>query len=104
MSNFSIPARRFGLPEFSLIGVTMIWGCTFLIVKNAVATDGALGFVGLRFGVAAVLMGVIFYRSLLGFTKAEVLAGFAIGASIFAGYSLQTYGLSYISSSKSAFI
>lgn len=49
-------------------------------------------------------MGLIFYRSLLGFTKAEVLAGCAIGASIFAGYSLQTYGLSYISSSKSAFI
>jgi len=56
MSDFTIPTRRFGLPELSLIGVTMIWGCTFLIVKNAVTADGALGFVGIRFGAAAVLM------------------------------------------------
>lgn len=104
MSQSSTLVRRFGLPELSLVGVTMIWGCTFLIVKSAVTADGALGFVGLRFGAAAVLVALIFHKSLLGFTKAEILAGCAIGASICAGYSLQTHGLSYISSSKSAFI
>lgn len=104
MLKSSTNARPFGLPELSLVVVTMIWGCTFLIVKNAVTAGEALAFVGLRFGVAAVLIALTFHKSLRGFTKAEALAGCAIGASIFAGYSLQTYGLSYISSSKSAFI
>lgn len=104
MTEASTNARPLGLPELSLVGVTMIWGCTFLIVKNAVTAGEALAFVGLRFGVAAVLIALIFHKSLRGFTMAEALAGCAIGASIFAGYSLQTYGLSYISNSKSAFI
>lgn len=92
------------LPELSLIVVTMIWGATFLIVKNAIDGHGAVGFVGMRFGIAALLAALIFSSKLRGLSMREAMVGLAIGSSIFAGYSLQTYGLHYISSSKSAFI
>lgn len=92
------------LPELSLIVVTMIWGATFLIVKNAIEGHGAVGFVGVRFGIAALLAALIFSSKLRGLSMREAMVGLAIGSSIFAGYSLQTYGLHYISSSKSAFI
>ncbi|MFL9925192.1 DMT family transporter [Herbaspirillum lusitanum] len=97
-------APAIGAPELALITITCMWGATFLIVHNAVAASGALLFVGMRFGVAALLPGLIFFRQVRGLTRAELAAGALIGVSIFGGYSLQTYGLMSISSSRSAFI
>lgn len=90
--------------ELSLVIVTMIWGGTFLIVQTAVHTAGPLAFVGTRFAIAAIIAALLSRRHLRGFTTLEIGAGVAIGACIFAGYSLQTLGLQYITSSKSAFI
>lgn len=90
--------------ELSLVIVTMIWGCTFLIVHTAVHTAGPLAFVGTRFAIAATIAALLSRRHLRGLTSLEWRAGVMIGASIFAGYSLQTWGLQYITSSKSAFI
>jgi len=61
-------------------------------------------FVGARFLVAALLSIAVFHRVLPGLTWREFGAGAVIGAAIFAGYGLQTYGLQTIPSSSSAFI
>lgn len=98
------PAPVFGLPEIALICVTFIWGGTFLVVHNAVAESGPLGFVGIRFAVAASIAAAFSYRHLRALSLFELRAGCLIGVSIFAGYSLQTLGLQSISGSKSAFI
>ena len=90
--------------EAVLIAVTMIWGATFLVVQNALSVSGPLFFVGLRFGTAALAMALIAAPVLRGLTWLEVKAGAMIGIAIFFGYTLQTYGLQYIPSSKSAFI
>ena len=42
--------------EWALVGVTMIWGTTFLIIRNALDVTGPLFFVGLRFGSAALAL------------------------------------------------
>lgn len=86
------------------MGVTLIWGATFLIVHMAVGSTGPLFFVGVRFVTAGVLSMIIFRRGLRGLTKMEVGAGSAIGVTIFLGYALQTYGLQFINSSTSAFL
>ncbi len=90
--------------EAVLVFITMIWGATFLVVQNALAVSGPLFFVGLRFGSAALVMALIAAPVLRGLTWAEVKAGVMIGLAIFLGYTLQTYGLQTIPSSKSAFI
>lgn len=95
---------RFNLEESALIFITMIWGATFLIIRYALEETGPLFFVGLRFASAALVMLPLSLPVLRGFTRREVLAGAAIGVSIFAGYALQTYGLQTITASKSAFI
>lgn len=87
-----------------LVGITMIWGATFLIVQIALSASGPLFFVGLRFGTAALVMAALAAPVLRGLTFAEVKAGTLIGICIFLGYTLQTYGLQTIPSSKSAFI
>lgn len=100
----SKPRFYFSRSEAVLIFVTMLWGATFLIVQNALAVSGPLFFVGLRFGTAAVMMALIAAPVLRGLTLAELKAGLLIGMAIFLGYTLQTYGLQSIPSSKSAFI
>ena len=92
------------LPELALIAITFIWGGTFLVVHNAVTANGPLAFVAARFAIAAAICSLICRRQLLKLTRAELVTGVAIGVSIFGGYTLQTYGLMFISSSKSAFI
>jgi len=54
--------------------------------------------------MAALAVALLSLRSLRGLTLTELKAGVAIGVAIAMGYSLQTWGLQSISSSKSAFI
>ena len=93
-----------GRPELALIGITLLWGGTFLIVHQAMRHSGPLFFVGLRFGTAALMALPFALPVLRGVTRREWLAGTMIGSSIFCGYTLQTWGLQTIPSSTSAFI
>ena len=90
--------------EWALIAITALWGGTFLVVHIAVTYSGPWFFVGLRFLVAGVISAVIFHKALSRMTRADVLAGAAIGVTIYLGYGLQTVGLQTIDSSMSAFI
>ncbi|PPG01339.1 EamA family transporter [Rathayibacter sp. AY1F4] len=95
---------RFTRPEWALIGITAIWGGTFLAVHIAMEHSGPLFFVGLRFAIAGLISAVVFHRSLRGMRRIDLAAGVAIGVMIFAGYGLQSYGLQTITSSTSAFL
>uniref|UniRef100_A0A8I0CYV1 DMT family transporter n=1 Tax=Pseudomonas tritici TaxID=2745518 RepID=A0A8I0CYV1_9PSED len=90
--------------EVILILITMFWGGTFLAVQYAVTLSDPFFFVGLRFATAAIAVALISLKTLRGLTLVELKAGVVIGISIAMGYSLQTWGLQTIPSSKSAFI
>lgn len=90
--------------EAILILITMFWGGTFLAVQYAVTLSDPFFFVGLRFATAALVVALFSLKTLRGLTMKELQAGVAIGVSIAMGYSLQTWGLQTIPSSKSAFI
>ncbi|WP_312981439.1 DMT family transporter [Atlantibacter sp.] len=90
--------------EALLILITLFWGGTFLAVQYAVTLSDPFFFVGLRFATAALAVGLLSVKSLRGLTRLELKAGVSIGMAIALGYSLQTWGLQIIPSSKSAFI
>ncbi|MFG1175248.1 DMT family transporter [Erwiniaceae bacterium CAU 1747] len=90
--------------ELVLILITMVWGGTFLAVHHAMTVSGPFFFIGVRFAVAALLLGLISWRFMCNVTWPEIKAGVLIGMAIGLGYGLQTYGMQTISSSKSAFI
>src|SRR5277367_1618234 len=87
--------------DLALIGVTAIWGCTFLLVQNALADVSPILFLALRFGVASLALFVVYRKKLM---RAAILPGLASGLFLFAGYALQTEGLKYTTASKSAFL
>lgn len=90
--------------ELALVAITMVWGATFLVIREAMQHSGPLFFVGVRFVIAGLASLLLFRTAMKGLTALEVRAGIAIGTVLFLGYALQTYGLKTITSSQSAFI
>lgn len=84
--------------------VTVIWGSTFVVVKNELASITPLAFIALRFTFAFVAMVAVTIRSLAKIGRREMAAGSLIGVFLFSGYAFQTVGLRYTTASKAAFI
>lgn len=90
--------------EIALALVSLVWGATFVLVKNALTDISTVLFLGLRFGVAAVILGAL-YRVRGGrITRTGLGAGILVGSLLYSGYLLQTFGLKYTSPATSGFI
>jgi drug/metabolite transporter (DMT)-like permease len=90
--------------DLSLAFCTLIWGVTFVVVKNALGYSSVFVFLAARFTLATVLMVAFNLRSLRNVKKDELLAGAALGLFLFAGYAFQTAGLLYTTPAKSGFV
>ena len=92
--------------DLALICITLIWGATFVVVKEALDYSSVLLFLALRFSLAAVALALVFRRRYptLFQRRAAWRGGIAAGLCLFAGFFLQTLGLRYTTASKSAFI
>ena len=92
--------------EAALIANTIIWGATFVLVKQALADVTPILFLALRFTLAAVVLLVLFRGSWSHpRNPGRSLAGGAIaGIFLFSGYAFQTIGLQFTTAPKSAFL
>ena len=92
------------LAQILLVFVTLIWGATFIVVKDALNDAGPFAFGTLRFTIAGILTLVIVNKSIFTLTKTEIIGGLICGFCLFCGYAFQNFGLMQTSASKSAFI
>jgi drug/metabolite transporter (DMT)-like permease len=90
--------------DIALALCTLLWGATFVVVKEALADASVFAFLAVRFVLAALLMAVIYRRALRQLTRAEGWAGAQIGFFMFTGYAFQTRGLIQTTPSKAGFI
>ena len=90
--------------DLALGFTALIWGATFVVVKDALADVSVFLYIAVRFVLAAAVMAIFFRRSLRGLTRSSIWAGAQIGFFMFAGYAFQTTGLKFTSPSKAAFI
>jgi drug/metabolite transporter (DMT)-like permease len=89
----------------SLVAVTLIWGATFVLVKQALADVSTLLFLTLRFSIAAVALALIFHKEFRApDASASLRRGVVAGIFLFGGYVLQTAGLRFTSASKAGFL
>lgn len=95
--------RRYGV-QAALVAVAVVWGATFVMVKDAVALYPLYGFLAWRFGIAVIAFVVLFPRAIRRINRATLGAGLLAGAFLTAGYVFQTWGLQETSASKAAFI
>lgn len=92
-------------PQAALLSATVIWGWTFVLVKEGASELGPLTFLALRFALAFAALLLLFWKRLrTGLSRGTLRAGLWIGLSLFSGYSFQTWGLLYTTATKSGFI
>ena len=90
--------------DLSLALCSLLWGATFVVVKNGLDHASVFIFLAVRFSVAAVLMAAWSNRAVLRFEREDLFAGLRLGCFMFLGYAFQTAGLQYTTPAKSGFV
>jgi drug/metabolite transporter (DMT)-like permease len=88
----------------ALAAVTAVWGVTFVQVKDAVAVYPLLPFLAIRFGIAALTLGVVAAPRLRRLGRSGWRAASLAGTLLAAGYLLQTLGLERTTVSSAGFV
>jgi drug/metabolite transporter (DMT)-like permease len=89
-------------PELVLVGVTVLWGSTFIVTKDIVRASPPMLYLVIRFGVAALLLLALYGRRLRD--RRLIVDGIVLGVMSSLGLVLQVIGQAYTTASKSAFI
>lgn len=90
-------------PELILTAVTVLWGSTFVITKLLLREEPPLVYLTFRFGLAALVMLIVYGRR-LRLPRRALVDGVVLGLLNSVGLSMQVFGQIYTTASKSAFI
>ena len=96
--------RQVRIATLLLVGVTAVWGSTFFLIRDLVQHVPPADFLAVRFGIAAVVMFVLFRRRTLALSRREVRVGAVLGVLYGVAQVLQTMGLQSTDASVSGFI
>ncbi|PKL88624.1 MAG: multidrug DMT transporter permease [Ignavibacteriae bacterium HGW-Ignavibacteriae-2] len=90
--------------EAVMLLVTLLWGATFVIVKESLHDVSSMLFIAIRFSIAAFLLIPILLKIKKKITRESLFAGLVIGVLLFAGFATQTVGLKFTTATKSGFL
>lgn len=97
-------AERRLSPMIALVGVTVIWGYTFVPVQEAVAIYPLFAFLAVRFAISTMVLAPFAWRSLGVLPRRGFVAGAGAGVLLATAYGLQTAGLELTTVSSTGFI
>ncbi len=92
---------------FVLLIVTLIWGATFTLTKDALADVDPYSFLAVRFVIAAICLVVTSLcvkATRRSFTKKTWILGVLLGILLFFAYIFQTVGLNFTTPAKAGFL
>lgn len=82
----------------------MIWGFSFVVVKNSFDLVSTIYMLAFRFTIATIVLAAIFWKKLKQLNKKVVVQGLILGILLFTSYVLQTEGCKYTTAGKNAFL
>ena len=85
----------------ALMLLTVLWGTTFVVVKDALSHGDPFSFLALRFSTGALVLSLLTGRRML--SPVHLRRGALLGVFLFAGFALQTTGLADTTPARSAF-
>ncbi len=91
--------------ELILASVTLFWGATFPIVKDAITEMPVMAFLWMRFAIAAIVLAFLAGRT--GFATLDRrgwTVGILLGALLALAFIFQTFGLELTSSANAGFL
>ena len=90
--------------KLALLLATLIWGSSFIIMKDALDDITTYYLLAIRFTGAFVLLGIVFWKKWKHINKEVIIAGFIMGTALIAAYAFQTFGLMDTTPGKNAFL
>ncbi len=91
--------------ELIMASVTIFWGATFPIVKDAINEMPVMAFLWIRFAIAAILLaGLAGKKGISTLDRRGWLIGISLGTLLALSYIFQTFGLERTSSANTGFL
>ena len=92
------------LSKIALFAAALIWGSSFIVVKDAVDVLSPNFLLALRFSIACIVLSICFYKRLRKISATYMWQGAIIGTLLFLAYSTQTIGITDTTPGKNAFL
>lgn len=92
------------LGRLSLLGATLIWGSSFIILKETLKVIPTLWILAIRFSGATLIMALFCIGKFKKINRSCVFFGVIMGFVLYAGYVFQTFGLVHTTPGKNAFL
>ncbi len=83
---------------------TVIWGSSFVVLKNAIDSLPPIYVIAIRFLVSGLIVSVVFIKRIVKLPKGTLGRGVLLGVMLGLAYVTQTVGLKYISPGRNAFL
>jgi len=98
--------KRHLVADGTLVIVTLIWGSTFVMVKDLLDVVPPMVLLASRFafGAVALVLALVVMRRLRGLTVLELAWGSLVGVALWAGYAFQTVGMQWTTASNAGFL
>jgi len=92
------------LAKSALLISTIIWGGSFVVLKNAITTMPPYFVLGMRSLIAAVILSIVFWKRLKKLNRQYLWEGAVMGVLLFTAFAFQTTGLMTTTPGKNAFL
>ncbi|MBZ4672502.1 MAG: drug/metabolite transporter [Deferribacteraceae bacterium] len=92
------------LADLSLLFISLVWGSTFIIVKESIEKVDPSLFISYRFLIASLILSPFLIIRRNKVNKESVLAGLSMGSVLFTVFYFQTFALKYITASVTGFL
>jgi len=96
--------RTRAVPLLALVGVTAVWGVTFVQVQDALELYPLFAFLAVRFAISTVALAPVAWSSVRALPREGLVAGFGVGGLLAAAYGFQTAGLELTTVASTGFI
>ncbi|MFD0824894.1 DMT family transporter [Neobacillus sp. M.A.Huq-85] len=90
--------------NFMLLIVTIFWGSSYLFMKMGLTVIPEFTLIALRFGIAFILAGILFYRRILNAGFKTVKYSFYLGSILFLVFASITFGIKTTTASNAGFL
>lgn len=92
------------LGKMALLGASLLWGGSFLVLKNSLDVFGPHSVLTIRFTIGFLLLSICFLPRWKMVQKEYIKTGAVLGILLFLAYSLQTVGITDTTPGKNAFL
>lgn len=90
--------------RMALLGCALIWGTSFVVLKNALNSMGTMWVLSIRFTVSALIMLAVAGKKIKNISRRCIQGSVLMGICLAVAYIVQTYGLVFTTPSKNAFL